>query len=469
MIRAAWGYLWKAGAGFLLLLLLVAGGLLFYASTAHFSNLVRMKVISVLQDATGGRVELQAFRWNVRHLTVEVDGLTIHGLEGPGELPYAHIDRLYARAKILSFFDARLGLDYLEVDRPSVHLIVYPDGSTNQPKPKAAANSGTSANRTIFDLKAARVEVRDGMALLNQRAIPFQLAANNLGVVITYAPASDHYLGEATCSDITAQQGTAAVIHSKLDLSAEAGRDTVDLKALNFTTGKTTLHAFGALAHFANPLWKGTAAGTVDLAEVTALGAVDGFKRGSVELNLTGQGSESSPFVVDGTANIINAAYAIEYFWIDGLNATTRLHITPDEISLADLVGRPRQGGIVNAALRYQNWMAPAPPPSRTPRRPQPATMPIMSIRARVHGVRLSTVLESVMEKQYRELGFDTTGEGTVNIDWTGSPDDLTVAAVLAMSPPGTNGSRRASAERQCGRRIFPAWRQGPDQPACRP
>ncbi len=95
--------------------------------------------------------------------------------------------------------------------------------------------------RTIFELQAARVEIHAGKALLNQRAIPFQLAANDLGVVITYAPASDHYLGEVTCSDITARQGTAAVIHSKLDLSAEAARDAADLKALNFTTGKTTL------------------------------------------------------------------------------------------------------------------------------------------------------------------------------------------------------------------------------------
>ncbi len=183
-----------------------------------------MKVIAVLQDATGGRVELRAFRWNLRQLTVEVDGLTIHGLEGPGELPYAHIDRLYARAKILSLLDARLGLDYLEVDRPSVHLIVYPDGSTNQPRPKATGGSGKSATQTIFDLKAARVEVRDGMALLNQRAIPFELAANDLGVVITYAPASNHYLGEFTCSDITAQQGKNAVVRSKLDLSVEAAQ-----------------------------------------------------------------------------------------------------------------------------------------------------------------------------------------------------------------------------------------------------
>src|ERR1700734_544070 len=138
---SVWGYFWRVGGALLLLLVLVIGGLLFYASTAHFSNLVRQRVINVLQDATGGRVELRSLHWSLRHLAVEVDGLTIHGLEGPGELPYVHVDRLYARAKILSFVDARLGLDFLEVDRPSVHLIIYPNGSTNQPAPKAKESS----------------------------------------------------------------------------------------------------------------------------------------------------------------------------------------------------------------------------------------------------------------------------------------------------------------------------------------
>ncbi len=157
------------------------------------------------------------------------------------------------------------------------------------------------------------MEVHDGMALLNQRAIPFQLAANDLGVVITYAPATGHYLGEITCSDITAQQGKAAVVHSKLDLSVEAAHDAVDLKTLHFTTGKTSLQASGSLIHFANPQWKLSADGTVELAEVTALGAVDGFRRGSVELAVTGQGSGGSQYVLDGNAKVINASYAIEY------------------------------------------------------------------------------------------------------------------------------------------------------------
>jgi translocation and assembly module TamB len=443
---SAWGYVWRVGGALLLLLVLVVGGLLFYASTPHFSNQVRQRVISVLQDATGGRVELQSLHWSLRHLSVEVDNLTIHGLEGPGERPYAHVDRLYARAKILSLVDAKLGLDFLEVDRPAVHLIIYPNGSTNQPTPKAKESSSGPAIRTIFELQANRVEVHDGMALLNARAIPFQLAANDLGVVITYAPVSDRYLGQITCSDLTAQQGNAAVVRSQLDLSVETARDTVDLKTLHFTTGKTRLQATGTLVHFANPQWKLSADGTVDLAELTTVGAVDGFRRGSVDLAITAQGNQASPYVVDGTAKVINAGYVIPYVYIDGLNATTRLHITPDEIALNDVVGRPRQGGIVNAGLRYLNWNAPDNPSptsssnaaaDKTKRAPQPAAIrPVMTIRARVHGVRLSTVLESVAERGYQNLGFDTLGEGPVNIDWTGSADDLTVAANLTMSAP---------------------------------
>jgi translocation and assembly module TamB len=428
---SAWSWIWRVGGTLVLLLVLVIAGLLFYASTPHFANIVRQKVVTVLEDATGGRVQIQSLRWNLRHLAVEVDGLTIHGLEGRGELPYAHVDRLYAQAKILSFVDARLGLDFLEVDRPAIHLIIYPDGHTNQPTPRAKQSSNGAAVRTIFDLQARRVEVHHGVALVNDRSIPFQLAANDLGVVITYAPATKHYVGKISCSDIDAQKGKSAVVRSRLDLSVEAAPDAVDIKALHFTTGKTSLEASGSLTHFAQPQWKLSAGGLVELAELTGLGVVDGFRRGSVNLGITAHGTGTNDYVIDGNAKVINTSYAIEYFWIDGANATTHLHITPNEISLPDLVARPRQGGIVYAALRFLNWSAPD-SPAKT------AGAQVLNIRARVRGVRLTTVLESVVPLHYRNLGFDTAGEGNVSVDWTGSPDDLTVAAVLAMSVPDT-------------------------------
>ena len=426
---SAWGWIWRVGGVLVLLLLVIVGGLLFYASTQHFANNIRQRVITVLEDATGGRVEINSLTWNLRHLAVEVDGLTIHGLEGRGELPYAHVDRLYARAKILSLVDAKLGLDFLEVDRPAIHLIIYPDGRTNQPIPRGKQNDSGQTIRTIFELKARRAEVHNGMALINQRSLPFQLAANNLGVVITYGPANGHYLGEIACSDITVQQAKAAPVHSKLDLSVDLSSDAVDLKTLHFSTEKAQLQISGNLTHFAHPQWKGTMNGTVELAELTAMGLVDGFRRGSVDLAVTGQGSGDGQYALDGNAKVVNASYAIEYFWIDGVNLTTRLHITPDEISLPDVVAHPRQGGIVQAAFRYLHWntsFGPAKAPGAQ----------VMSVRARVRGVRLTTVLASVIPIRWRDLGFDTAGDGMVNVDWTGGPDDLTVAAVLGMSVP---------------------------------
>ncbi len=426
---SAWGWVLRVGGVLLLLLVLVVAGLMFYASTPHFANIVRQRVVTVLEEATGGRVEIQSLRWNLRHLSVEVDGLTIHGLESRGELPYAHVDRLYARAKILSFVDARIGLDFLEVDRPSIHLIIYPDGHTNQPAPRVKESTNGPAVQTIFDLQARRVEVNNGVALINERSIPFQLAANDLGAVITYAPATRQYVGQISCSDINAQKGKSAVVRSKLDLSLEAAPDAVNIKALHFSTGKTDLQASGSLTHFAQPQWKLSANGPVELAELTGLGVVDGFRRGSVNLAVTAQGAGAKDYTIDGDAKVINTSYAIEYFWADGVNATTHFHITPKEISLPDVVGRPRQGGIVYAALRFLNWSA----PDSLPKTPGAQ---VMSVRARVRGVRLTTVLESVVPPHYRDLGFDTAGEGNVSVDWTGSPDDLTVAAVLAMSVP---------------------------------
>jgi translocation and assembly module TamB len=428
---SAWGYVLRVGGALLLLVALVVAGLLFYASTPHFANVVRQRVITVLEDATGGRVEIKSLNWNLRHLAVDVNGLTIHGLEGKDELPYVHVDRVYVRAKILSLVNAQLGLDFLEVDHPAIHLIIYPDGRTNQPVPKASQSSSGETIRTIFDLQARRAEVHNGVALVNERSMPFDLAANNLGVVITYAPASGHYLGEIACSDITLHQAKAAAVHSKLDMSVEAAPDSVEVKTLHFTTERTRLEISGKLTHLARPQWQGTVSGSVELAELTAMGLVDGFRRGSVDLALAGQGSGANQYVLDGKAKVVNASYAIEYFWIDGLNLTTRLHITPDEITLPDIVGRPQQGGTVEAALRYLHWSAPFGPAKA-------AGAQVMNIRARVRGVRLTTVLNSVLPIHYRDLGFDTAGDGNVSVDWTGGPDDLTVGAVLAMSVPAT-------------------------------
>ena len=95
-----------------IVVLVLAG--LWFASTASFANYVRAKLVDVLSTATGGRVEVGGFRWHPLKLEAEVDQLTIHGLEAPGEVPYAHVDKVALRAKIIDLFKAQVGLRWLE-------------------------------------------------------------------------------------------------------------------------------------------------------------------------------------------------------------------------------------------------------------------------------------------------------------------------------------------------------------------
>src|ERR1700735_5314758 len=132
--KLAWALL-----SLLVLLILLVAGASWYTTTADFQRRVGTKVVAELEDATGGRVELGHVSFSLWHLAIEADNLVIHGTEGPGEMPYLSAAKILLRVKIATFLShtvgkgaqSHVGLDYLRIEQPHVHLIVYPDGHTN--------------------------------------------------------------------------------------------------------------------------------------------------------------------------------------------------------------------------------------------------------------------------------------------------------------------------------------------------
>src|SRR5271154_4311802 len=353
--------LWSIAA-IVILLGIAAGAAAWYATTPAFEAKVRERLLATLEKATGGRVELGAFRWRLLHLDFEADSLTIHGLEAAGEAPYAHADRIYVRVKILSFLRAKIGLNYLEADHPTIHIIVYPDGSTNQPRPKVASASNTSVTDTLFDLAVDRTEVKDGVALINQQAIPLNLAANNLGVTVKYVSpiiprGRDRYVGAIHVEDLTAQRGKAPLIHSQLDLQMDLGRNEADLQSFRLQTGRSLLEGSASLQDFASPQWKTTLRGKVDIRAVETLAAIPGLNTGSVEVQLTGQGAKNS-FTFDGQGKVTDATYHTGTVHLAGVNAKTAIHITEDELALMNAQAKLPGGGTVEGTLRIVHWLS---------------------------------------------------------------------------------------------------------------
>ena len=205
------------------ILLLAVATVSFYefASSATFENFLRERLVVGLETATGGRVEIAAFHWNLLHLEAEVDGLVLHGLEAPTVAPLARIEHLQLKISILNLFSPRILLRDLEISRPQIHLIVSRDGTTNLPQPRHASHSGKPVLEQLFNLEAGQIAVTQGLVHYENQAaafdfqnrfLPLDFVASDLAVKMSYLPAAaakpESYRIEAQAADWNLVRGT---------------------------------------------------------------------------------------------------------------------------------------------------------------------------------------------------------------------------------------------------------------------
>ena len=403
---------WVIG-GLLLLLVVVAGAFWWYSTTSDFNHRVANKLVAILEDSTGGRVEINNLHFSLRHLALEVDGLVIHGLEGPGEAPYLAIDKLQVRVKLVNFFShatgagaaSHVGLSLLRAEHPQFHLVIDKNGSTNQPVPKHPSTSTEPLQDTLLDLKAADAELINGVTLLNDKAIPFNAAARDLNLNVRYISSTDRYGITLDLNDLRTRMKSEPEAQSKLHAEAELGRDMAQLTKLTFNTGRNSeLRASGSINHFAHPEWQAALDGSLALKQVSVMGAVDGLEAGSVDIVLRGHSCEVAPteaqkrptwtrrfrlrkpekpatvplqpdpeckagYLLVGNAKAHDVAYINEYVRLHNINGGADLHITPTQLLLTTLTGYLPGGGSAAGELRIENWLGEVPSnaPTKSP------------------------------------------------------------------------------------------------------
>jgi translocation and assembly module TamB len=478
--------------GFVVLVAVLFGTFAWYSTTEDFNRRVGKEVVKVLEDATGGRVELKHISFDLRHLAIEADGLVIHGLEGPGEAPYLAVDKVELRVKLFNLFSHVAGmgvashvrLNYLSVGHPQFHLIVDKNGKTNQPEPKHPNTSKTSLTDTLLDLKAQEVVVTDGVALLNNRAIPFDLAARDLGAEVHYVAATDRYGMTVDLKDLRTKISKQAEAQSALHLAAELGRDAAELKRFEFTSGKSSkLDATGGIKNFAKPEWQAKVTGSLELKQLSVLANVDGLNAGTVDLNLNGHNCLTPPAVAQkhprfwershpkevvkpgakvlppdpdcvagyllvGTAKIHKASFRNEDVRLHDVDGSTTLHVTPTELLLTALTGYLPGGGSAAGELRIVNWLGETPSAdiaasspttkaavttTNTAAKSVGAKAPIKEtvkvpavqtahayLTATLTKIPLRTIMDVTAPEHYGDLGFDTAVSGPVKVEWGG-------------------------------------------------
>lgn len=494
------------------ILLVALFGFNWYTHTQDFQRRVGGEVKSVVEDSTGGKVDIGHVGFNLWRLAIEVDDLVIHGTEGPGQAPYLSASKILVRLKLNTFLShtvgkgaqSHIGLNYLRVEQPHAHLIIDKDGKTNQPVPKHPSTSTEPLQDTLLNLQAKQVELADGLVLVNDRPIPFNVAARDLNANVRYLSATDRYGIHVSLADLQTQMQQLPLQHSKLDLNLQLGRNMAELTSLNFDTGMNShLGATAQIRDFAHPEWKAHVAGAVALPQIGYLGGVEGLTSGVLNLDVHGQNCDVTPqqaqktpevykqnntpvsphtaklpptpncnagYLLLGNINLRNAGFRNSSVNLHNVNAESQLRVTPTELLFSALTGHLPGGGTVQGELKIENWLGevPASAPATSPTTVAAATTanttaknigaaaPVQNLnstpvqraqafaKVTVKGITLRTIME-ITGNKIKDLGLDTQVSGPVTAEWGGPAtniaDTVQVQVDLSLTP---TGQRRA-------------------------
>jgi translocation and assembly module TamB len=497
--------LWKRrvviGAGVFLVVALAALGVgSWYVSTAGFENKVKAKVIALLEQATGGRVEMESLRLSLWRLDVVAEHLVIHGLEGPNEAPYLQADRIEVRLQIKTIFRAAVGphlmhdggiashiaLNLLQVDRPQAHVIVYANGTTNIPSPKTKSTSTEPLPDTLLDLEAETVDVHNGVALVQDKAIPFSMDARDLQATVKYETAGDFYDIVLGLSNLRTKMEKEPTVQSRLKTEVTFARHTAEVRSFEFDTGKSSqLFLKAKVQDFVHPMWTAAVNGNVELKQISAISGFDGFTGGVIDMKADARScsmqevtatkaldraeykpvkgvptattatsqkivdpsrwqSCDSDYLVTGAAKLRGAGYTDEYVRAHDVDASVQLRVTPVILQLAEMYVYLPGGGSVIGGMHIDNWMGDGTPTREVKYNLHgPPTVTIAKnanhayMDVQTSGIPLRTVMDVTAPKNYGDLGFDTAVSGPVHVEFSNSGETVTVNGNLAFAPTG--------------------------------
>jgi translocation and assembly module TamB len=462
-------------AGLIVVLALLGVGAYFVASSSAFENEIRKRMIAQIEDATGGRAEIASFHWRLLQLEAEADGVVIHGLEDPGEAPYAQIARLRIQVSILEIFTPHILLRNLDVTKPQIHLIVYPDGSTNQPQPHKASRPGKPALETLFDLQAGHVAVEQGSIHYDSRAAafdfqnryaPLDFEADDVSFAMRYLSASQseaaHYTIQAGASNLNlrrdVRRGKSLPIEGRIDATVDLERKWLLLRSLEITARgegeqEHALEVTGVLADFTHPRWQARVSGDLDMRLIEPTTGYPDSPDGIAHLNLAAEGHPGK-FSIDGRVHVDDGSYLGVGISAKGITLDAQVHADQKELLISQVVARLRQGGQIDGSVDLQPWLptAPAATMGRTDLTPEdrrarrnvvvkraPPSVPVNGkVTANFKDVTLDAVLTIVAAQQYQRLGLDARLNGPALATWNyGDGNNVAVTTLFALAPSG--------------------------------
>ena len=412
-----------------LVLAVIVAGVFFYLNSGSFRETVRQRVIAELRQMTGGKVEVESFTWNLSTLHFEARNVTIHGREAAGEVPYAHADRIGVDVKIVSFFTRKISLENVAIDRFVLHLMIYPDGTTNQPPPQPGAISNEAPTQNLFDLAVKQIAVRQGTLMLDQERIPFDLDGKDISAGMNYVPSQKAYDGHLDFTPLTIAYRNAPPMQAEMHVGFLLRSGETEIKSLRLAAGNSKIEASGTLRNYNNPELALQYQASLDLAQVGNTAKWKQLRAGRADLN--GKGAyQNNRYSSQGNLSVRDLEWHDATARISSVDASSPYSVTQDKIVLSRLIAHVF-GGTVQGDAQISNWASPAAAGKKT--LPQQG-----ATQLHLSGVQASKVAAAISSAKMPLNKIELAGNisGDINSAWTGSLERAVSSLKLDVAPP---------------------------------
>ncbi len=419
----------KLGKSFLLAFLLIVLALssfLWFLTTDTFQQMARRRLVAELEQASGGKVELGGFHAIPLRLQVEVLDLTIHGKEAAGQQPFAHVDRLAGVINLSSLLGAKLAFHRLSLQHPVIHIIFYPDGSTNQPTP--AQKSSSSDLERLFSLSARRLEIRRGELLWQDQRIPVDFSSDEVAANLDYSFLHFRYTGTLRIGKVENQVAGMRPIAWSGQAKFSFDRNSIQVQSLKAVAEQSQLLASGINFDFHSLTAQGKYQLNLDLAQVAAVTRRQELKDGSLQLNGDASWSRQG-FVSAGAFEVRGLTVRERRFSGRDISVAGQFSIDPKKILLSRVEGQLLRGSFGGEA-EITNWRSsPASPKNQEQ---------LGIVRVKTKNLSLSDLLASLGPefRSVSKLKFAGNVSGTTELRWKQSAQNAQLSVDADVSAP---------------------------------
>ncbi|HEY6301477.1 MAG TPA: translocation/assembly module TamB domain-containing protein [Terriglobales bacterium] len=432
--------LWKLFLFFCVFTLIAFGLLAWYVTTDSFQQMVRHRVIASAEKLTGGRVELGELHTIPFRLRVEARNLTIHGREASDQAPFVRIDRVQAEMKIISLLSTTIGLRSLVLEHPVVHIIDYPDGTTNAPVPQASLASQQGPVEQLISLSVSHIAVQQGELLWEDKKAPFDFAARDLALLLNYSLLRRQYEAHVVAGSVTTRVEQYPSFDWRADAALVLTRGRADISSLTITSGKSEIHFAGRLQDFHNPQVSGDYHGLTDLGELASLLRQVQVHKGTAQFEGKVFWSQRD-FSTQGTVQAKDIEWSKGKLSMRNGRFNAGFSITPERFHVSSIKANLLGGDLLGDAdvTNWQNSLEASPPPRQRHviGRIPPGSLQRGSVRLQLARFPLLPALQTLSSKDLPLDRLNLSGSASGNVDmlWVGSIRDAETRLSLNVEP----------------------------------